>query len=180
MSLPSEHPQLVSLFDRRIGQIETGLDTLTDQMRDQSATLNRMSDALSAVVRLEERLTASIESSKEQRESLKRVHDQMDDHKEALNNLLGEVYDRIDKERGDCVDRFTPVNNALQRQQGALHLATIVLPTVYSAVLGVGGWFLAGQSAAIERLQAKTNDIQTHQQVQEERMVQLNKATEEK
>lgn len=98
MSLPSEHPQMVSLCDRRIAQIETGLDTLTDQMRDQSATLNRMSDALSAVVRLEERLTASIESSKEQRESLKHVHDRMDDHKETLNNLLGEVYDRIDKE----------------------------------------------------------------------------------
>lgn len=141
MSLPSEHPQLVSLFDRRIEQIEKGLDTLTDQMHDQSTTLNRMSDALSAVVRLEERLTASIDSSKEQRESLKRVHDRMDDYKEDLNNLLGEVYDRIDKERGDCIDRFTPVNNALQRQQGALHLATIVLPTLYSAMIGVGGWF---------------------------------------
>ena len=180
MSLPSEHPQLVSLFDRRIEQIETGLDTLTDQMRDQSATLNRMSEALAAVVRLEERLTSSMESSREQKETLKRVHDRLEDQREMLSSLVGEVYDRIDKERGDCVDRFTPVNNALQRQQGALHLATIVLPTLYSAVLGVGGWFLAGQSAAIERLQAKTNDIQTHQQVQDERMVQLNKATEEK
>ena len=175
MSLPHDHPQLVSIFDRRIEQIETGLDTLTDQMRDHGATLNRMSEALTAVVRLEERLTSSIESSKDQKEALKRVHDRLESQREALDLLLNEVYKRIETERNDCIDRFTPINNSLQRQQGALQLATVVIPTIYSAVLGVGGWFMAGQVAYIDKLQTQVNTVQTVQQVQEERLIQLHK-----
>lgn len=174
MNLDPNNPHIIALFDRRIEQIESGLGTLTEQMRDQSATLTRMSDALSAVVRLEERLTASIENSKEQRESLKRVHGRLDDQREALDGLLNEVYKRIDSERNECIERFTPVNNALQRTQGAVHFASVILPVVYTAAFGIGGWFLSSQSATMTSLQDQVHQVQIREQVQEDQIKRLN------
>lgn len=162
------------LFDKRVGKIEDGLNKLDSQMASQSKTLQQVSDALTAVVRLEERLSASMESSKDQKASLSRVHERLDSNVELLSRTatsireqfveIGKaheasltcVYERIDAERKDCEERFKPLNNEYNRQQGVLKFVAFTFPIIVSFLMGIGGWFLKGIYEDVKTLQTAT------------------------
>lgn len=185
MPEPTHDPHILTLFDRRVGKIEDGQENLSKQMQclsaqmqSQSETLNQMSSALTAVVRLEERLTSSIENSREQKQSIQRVHDRLDealkvlaDHAQTIreqferqaterDEALAVVYQRIEAERKDCSERFQPVNDQINQQAGALKFASVVFPVLASLAIGIGGWFCAHMYS---ELRAVTSAVAKHE-----------------
>ena len=143
---------IVPVFDRRIAQIERGLVDITSQMQDQAKTLSRISEALTAVVRLEERLTASIENSRDQKAALERVHGRLDKQVADTDAHLLAVYQRIEAERKECAARFGPVNDALQQQHGALKFASLIFPLLATAALTLLGSVIASQQSELREL----------------------------
>lgn len=174
---------LITLFDRRVEQIESALSVVTGQLHDQSRSLNQITDALTAVVRLEERLTASIENSKEQRASIQRVHDRLDEHTKQLSAAfakqvedrseeMAEIYARIDQERKDCSARFIPLNNEINQQKGALRFAAFLFPLLFTVALALLGGFVSTLNTELKELSravsrhdttASNLEVQLHQ-----------------
>ena len=143
---------LASIFDRRIDTIERGLDDITAQMQDQARTLSKIGDALTAVVRLEERLTASIDNGRDTKVSIDRVHARLDKLAEDTDARLGAVYQRIETERKECAARFGPVNDALQQSSGALRFASFIFPLLATLALTALGAVITWQQSELREL----------------------------
>ncbi len=181
---------ILTLFDRRVGKIEDGQDNLSKQMQHLSAqmqsqaeTLSQMSNALTAVVRLEERLTSYIEKGREQNQSIQRVHNRLDETLEVLaehaknireqfnsqahyiDTTVDVVYQRVEAERKDCQERFQPINDKMHKQEGALRFASVVFPVIASVVISIGGWWCSQMNSDIRdlttRLSKHENDAVT-------------------
>lgn len=146
---------LFNLFDRRVEQIESALSVVTNQLHDQSRTLDQITEALTTVVRLEERLTASIENGKEQRASIQRVHD------------------RIEDDRKECANCFTPLNNEINQQKGALRFAAFVFPLIVTVVLALLGSFVSGLHAELKDLSRTIALMQADSSVHTQQITQL-------
>ena len=167
---------MLNLFDRRVEQIESALSVVTDQLHEQSRSLNQITEALTAVVRLEERLTASIENGKEQRASIQRVHDRMDVQAKERDEQLAEIYKRIEAERRDCQVRFAPLNDEVNQQKGATRFAAFVFPVIVTVVLALLGSFVSGMQSELKDLSRAVALAQADSSVHTQQLKQLSEA----
>lgn len=111
---------IIFLFDKRVGKIEDSVMDMSRQMQSQSETMETMSAALTAVVRLEERLTASIENTRDQKASLQRVHERMDQTLSALTEQTNLFRDMLTQQTAETERRLQAALISIEKKQSEI------------------------------------------------------------
>jgi hypothetical protein len=180
--LKPDEELVFTFMDRRVGKVEDELSKFGDRFDEIQRGVGQIHKVLTTLARIDAQFAAHLENTAEQRESIKRVHERLDGNAEILKAHVHEirkevelkmaaVNKRIDDESAECRKRFSPIEEKLHKQDGALSLALYVIPIILTIAMSGLGLMFSSMLKPFEQAAIAANEARITNERQEALLV---------